>query len=119
MHPPLTIMNRQCSEQIDFEGVKGKKYTIKKDASVNISVFSMHYDPEFYPDPNTFKPERFDAEHGGVKAFRDRCLLLPFGEGPRICLGMKFALMQSKAAIADIVRNYEITVNDNRSQAIH
>lgn len=63
-------------------------------------------------------PERFNPEHGGVKAFRDKGILLPFGDGPRICLGMKFALMQSKAAIAEIVRNFEITVNDKTQQPL-
>lgn len=65
----------------------------------------------YYSDPVKFKPERFDAEHGGIKAFRDKCVFLPFGDGPRMCLGLKFALMQSKAAIAEIVRNFEITVD--------
>lgn len=57
-------------------------------------------------------PERFNPENGGIKAFRDKGVLLPFGDGPRICLGMRFALMQSKAAIAHIVRNFEISVNE-------
>jgi cytochrome P450 len=47
-----------------------------------------------------------------VKAFKDKGVLLPFGDGPRICLGQRFALMQSKAAIAQIVRNFEISVNE-------
>lgn len=70
---------------------------------------------EYYPEPEKFKPERFDPEHGGLKAFKDKGVFLPFGDGPRICLGMRFALMQSKAAIADIVRNFEIKVN-NKTQ---
>lgn len=66
---------------------------------------------DYYPEPEKFMPERFDREHGGVKAFRDKGVLLPFGDGPRMCLGMRFALMQAKAAIAEIIRNFEITVN--------
>ena len=41
---------------------------------------------EYYTNPNEFIPERFDPENGGIKAFKDRGVLAPFGDGPRICL---------------------------------
>lgn len=74
-----------------------------------ILIYFVHL--EFFPNPEVFNPERFDPEHGGVKAFKDRCVLIPFGDGPRICTGMRFAYMQVKAAIAEIVRNFEISVD--------
>lgn len=58
-----------------------------------------------------FIPERFDAVHGGVKAFRDRGVFIPFGDGPRQCLGMRFALLQLKNAAFKIVKNFKITVD--------
>lgn len=63
-------------------------------------------------------PERFDSEHGGLKAFKDKGVYLSFGDGPRICLGVRFALMQSKAAIAQIIRNFEITVNGKTQEPL-
>lgn len=45
-------------------------------------------------------------------------MLLPFGDGPRICLGQRFALMQSKAAIAELVRNFELSVNDKTQRPL-
>lgn len=66
---------------------------------------------EFFPNPDNFIPERFNPEHGGVKAFKDRCVLIPFGDGPRICSGMKFAYMQVKAAMVAVVKNFEISVD--------
>jgi hypothetical protein len=39
---------------------------------------------EYYPHPDSFEPERFDTEHGGVKEFKDKFVLLPFGLGPRV-----------------------------------
>ena len=66
---------------------------------------------EYYPNPETFNPERFDQEYGGVKAFKDRRVLIPFGDGPRICSGMRFAYMQVKAAITEVVRSFEILVD--------
>lgn len=58
-----------------------------------------------------FNPERFDEEHGGVKSFRDKCVLLPFGDGPRICLGMKFGILLVKSIIAETVKSLEISVD--------
>lgn len=46
-----------------------------------------------------------------MKAFRDRGILIPFGEGPRICLGQRFALLQLKAAVYELVKSFKITVD--------
>lgn len=46
-----------------------------------------------------------------MKAFSDRGILIPFGNGPRICLGMRFAQLQLKAAAFEIVKNFKITVD--------
>ena len=67
---------------------------------------------EFYPNPETFIPERFDPENGGVKSFLDRCVLIPFGGGPRICMGSRFVHMQVKAAIYEVVGNFEVSLEE-------
>lgn len=108
MHPPAVVTSRLCSEKVDLE-YDGRKVTVDKDISVFIPIHQLHYDPEIYLEPTKFYPERFDD--GQMKIYRDRCTFIPFGDGPRVCLGMRFALMQSKAALATIVRNFEITVN--------
>lgn len=46
-----------------------------------------------------------------MKAFKDRCVLIPFGDGPRICSGMRFAYVQVKAAIVEVVRRFDISVD--------
>lgn len=74
--------------------------------------------PEYYPNPNLFIPERFDPENGGVKAFKDRYVLLPFGDGPRICVGQRFAFMQVKAAIAEIVAKFKVSVSKDTPQQL-
>ncbi|CAG9805403.1 unnamed protein product [Chironomus riparius] len=108
MHPPLVTSSRLCSEDVDLE-YDGKKVTVEKGMSVFIPYLSVHYDPENFLEPKNFHPERFDD--GAMKDYLDRCVLMPFGGGPRICLGMRFALLQSKAALAAIVGNFEVTVN--------
>jgi cytochrome P450 len=111
MHPPTMFTNRICTEPTTLE-FDGRKVVIEKGINVYIPIRQLHYDPEIYEDPESFSPERFSAERGGIKAFKDLGAFLPFGDGPRICLGMGFAQLQSKAAIAAIVMNYEISVSD-------
>ncbi len=62
-------------------------------------------DSTFYPDPHTFDPDRFIPE---VKAERNPYTYLPFGHGPRNCVGMRFALLQMKIAIAKVLSKYRV-----------
>lgn len=92
--------------------MKGKVVKIEKGTNVYLPLYQFQRDSEYFPDPDSFIPERFDDEHGGVKAYREKGVFLTFGDGPRICLGLKFATVQSKAAIVEIVKNFKIMVNE-------
>lgn len=81
-----------------------------------VNFLTLKLFSEYYPNPHTFNPERFNEEHGGIKSFRDRCVLLPFGEGPRICLGMKFGILLVKTIIVEALKNFEISIGDETSQ---
>ncbi|KAJ8922556.1 hypothetical protein NQ315_007586 [Exocentrus adspersus] len=65
---------------ITYDAVSEMKYL---DRTVSVPVLGIHYDPEFYPDPDKFDPDRFTEEN---KAKRPALTWLPFGEGPRICI---------------------------------
>lgn len=65
-------------------------------------------DPKYYPDPEKFRPERFNEEE---QKNRHKGTYLAFGEGPRICLGMRFAVAQVKVALAYAVRNFHIKLS--------
>lgn len=73
--------------------VPGESLTIKKGQNIIIPMYSIHNDPEYYPDPATFDPERFTAEE---KSKRPNGTFFPFGEGPRLCIGkLWFATMRN------------------------
>ncbi|KAF8796724.1 Cytochrome P450 3A11 like protein [Argiope bruennichi] len=78
---------------------------IPKGMILSIPVIAMHRDPRLWPDPERFDPDRFTSE---AKAKRDPYSYLPFGAGPRNCVGMRFALMQIKVCLALIIANFKI-----------
>lgn len=61
---------------------------IEKGTVLQIPTYSIHNDPEYFPNPREFDPERFDRRNGrDPKILRDLGLFVPFGMGPRICIG--------------------------------
>lgn len=84
MYPAVKTLNRICKK--DFH-VDGTDFIIKKNEMVMIPIQAIHYDPDLYPEPQKFNPDRFSEEN------KTNMLLtqyLPFGEGPRMCIGKIF-----------------------------
>ena len=71
--------------------------------SIMVPVYAMHHDPQYFPDPEEYKPDRFMPEN---KSQIIPYTYLPFGTGPRNCVGMRFALMNIKTAAVHILSKY-------------
>ncbi|XP_050439910.1 probable cytochrome P450 6a14 [Adelges cooleyi] len=102
MYPPLTLLIRETSKSYQ---VPGEDLVIEKGTKIAIPAYSLHMDPMYYTDPVTFNPERFTPEE---KAKRPSGVYMPFGEGPRLCLGKRFAEMEMKLALSEILSKYEV-----------
>ncbi|CAH0725143.1 unnamed protein product, partial [Brenthis ino] len=79
--------------------------TIPAGTVVYINATGMHYDPKYFPDPDTFNPDRFLPKN---EKNIDPYAYLPFGEGPRFCIGKRFSLMVARFALASVILNYKI-----------
>lgn len=110
MHVVIPTLAKKCTEDVELTTSKGKKIRITAGTPVHVP-YMVHFDEQYYDEPEKFKPERFSAENGGTKAYRERGVYFPFGEGPRMCLGMRFALMQAKRGIVEIIDKFEISVD--------
>ncbi|XP_065167464.1 cytochrome P450 9e2-like [Atheta coriaria] len=85
---------------------------LNETSSVSIPIYPIHNDPEFYPHPEVFDPERFnDDNKKNIKPYT----YLPFGLGPRSCIGSRFALMELKVLFFHLLQQFEI-VPDVKTQ---
>ena len=74
---------------------------------VQIPVAGLHLDPDFWENPEDYNPDRFLPENKNeIKPFT----YLPFGLGPRNCIAMRFALMETKTCLAEFVLNYKFNL---------
>lgn len=80
--------------------------TIPKGQQIFIPVYGIHHDPTIYENPEEFRPERFSAEQ--VKQ-RQPGAFMPFGDGPRNCVGLRFAMLEMRIALVKLLQQFEFT----------
>lgn len=79
-----------------------------KGTFVIVPAVAFHNDPEYFPDPDKFDPERFNEEN---KSTRHSFAFLPFGEGPRNCCGIRFGMLQTKLGLAFLLQNLRFKIS--------
>lgn len=102
MYPPDVHLNRQAAEPYYIPEIK---CTIEKNTPIYIPVYSIHHNEEYYPDPERFDPERFMPENRH-KIFPYS--YLPFGAGPRGCIGVRFVLTEVKISMVRILERFQL-----------
>uniref|UniRef100_U3KHF3 Cytochrome P450 3A n=1 Tax=Ficedula albicollis TaxID=59894 RepID=U3KHF3_FICAL len=98
LYPAGGWLERVCKRTVELNGV-----TIPEGMVVLFPAFVLHRDPQYWPEPDEFRPERFSKEN---KEGIDPYTFLPFGAGPRNCIGMRFALLVVKVAVVVLLQNF-------------
>ncbi|CAG2180351.1 unnamed protein product [Oppiella nova] len=101
--PSLTRIQRECVQDYKL-GNTG--ITIPKGASIEIYPYAIHRDPEYWPNPNDFIPDRFLEPTHHPYAF------IPFGGGPRLCIGQRFALNEMRMCLAKLINKYQFDLSN-------
>lgn len=104
LYPPAWITDRVNIEDDHMEG-----YILKKGTIVGASIYEMHRNKKYWKNPNAYKPERFLEENRKqIMPF-----YMPFGAGPRLCIGNNFAMYEMIIAIYAILKKFEIETNQD------
>lgn len=111
------FMDRVCNKPYELPPPRegGKPYTIQPGDVVYNVVNSIHMDPKYYPDPEKFDPDRFSDENKkNIKPFT----YMPFGMGPRNCIGSRFAILELKVLLYYLVLNFKIVKTEKTASQI-
>jgi cytochrome P450 len=100
--PPVYILAREVTRTFEIGG-----FSVPKGDQIGVSPYAMHKDARFYADPEHFDPERWlDGRCDALPRFA----YLPFGGGPRVCIGNHFAMMEIAIVLTMLMQDLELTV---------
>lgn len=97
IHPPVYMTSREALREVELGG-----HRLPERSFVVIYIRGIHRRADYYPDPLAFRPERMFAD---AKKARPRHHYLPFGAGPRVCIGAHFALLEAQLCLATMVQH--------------
>ena len=100
LYPPAYMVGRRAAEDTEIGG-----YPVSRGSEVVLWIFLTHRDPRWWPDPEAFRPERFAP---GEDAGRTRGAYLPFGAGPRTCVGKAFAMIEAQVVLATLAQRFRL-----------
>lgn len=102
LYPPaIAVFARQAVKDVEIGG-----WTVPRGAVVRLMTYITHHDPRWFPNPDRFEPDRFLPDR---YAQLPACAYVPFGAGPRVCLGQSFAMMEMTLIAALLLQRYRIT----------
>ena len=108
LYPPVPFISREITEDTKI-GV----HFIPKDSIADVLIYVLNRDEKEFPEPSLFKPERFLPENSlGRHAYSN----VPFSAGRRNCIGQKFAMMEMKVMLANILRNFELSCDQTEDE---
>jgi cytochrome P450 len=102
LYPPAYAFGREVETAFELGG-----YTLPAGSQIVVSPYGIHRNPRYFPDPDGFMPERWLGQEARALP---RMAFLPFGGGPRICIGSHFAMMEAALVLATLVQRLDLEV---------
>ena len=106
-YPPTAAVDRECVKNYTLPKPtpESKEYTAVPKTLLWIPIYALHHDPKYFPDPEKFDPERFNDENKNSNV-NNMNAYVPFGLGPRKCIGNRFVLLETKILFVYILQNF-------------
>lgn len=108
IHPSVPIIGRKTTSDMVIDG-----QTMPAGVDIAVLIYAMHNNPEVFPDPEKFDPERFNEENSSK---RHPYSYIPFSAGARNCIGQKYALLEVKATLVKLLGNYQLLACEPENQ---
>ncbi|XP_043253414.1 cytochrome P450 6j1-like isoform X1 [Colletes gigas] len=108
IYPAAGVLTKKCTEEFELQGSDGLCCRVEPGTEIHLPLAALQVDPKYWPDPEVFDPDRFDNDR---KQNIEKMTFFPFGEGPRMCVGMKIALLQMKACLVTLMRGYKLELS--------
>lgn len=108
-YPVLPMINRTCVKEYQ---IPGTNKIIEKGVEVYISVLGLHRDEKFYDKPDEFDPIRLSEVSTAGKNLINRPYI-PFGDGPRNCIGMRLGKLQAKVGLISMLLKFKYELDDS------
>lgn len=106
LYPPATVLTRVATQDVQLG-----PYFLPKGTGVHINLWAMQHDERYWKDPEAFKPERWIGDKTGGD-MSNGMAYMPFGMGPRMCIGIKLALEEAIIALVRVHQNYTFRLSD-------
>ena len=113
LHPPFWFENRNAMHDVELGGVR-----IKKGSMIAISRYALHRNTDYWDDPETFNPDRFDEESSNNNNASSSFAYQPFSSGPRVCIGRHFAMMEMMIILCSILQKYKLRVDPHYNHKV-
>ncbi len=106
LYPPVWGLARSTTQSTTIRG-----FSIPKGATLLTLPYVTHRHPDFWPDAERFDPDRFSPEN---EIGRPRYAYFPFGGGPRLCIGMGFAMLEAQLILSAVLQNFRLELVENQ-----